>query len=257
MKRNTDMAKIAGTAILASALIAAAGRGYGAKTASPHDAGIGKPPEERGSRTDWHLAAPIPLRKGDLVFRRGDGLWTGCFVNASTRERKFSHVGIAATGGRNPRIIHAEADDFGAGGCVKLQRWSDFQKDSFMAAVYRIEPEGDPDFAARAVECAKKRLGMPFDPSFSLADTNRLYCTQFVRDAVNEAAGREIIGTTFANGVEIVAIDDCYARNARKIFEAGEPPPPAPFRFSLLQAPARPPQPSRAADRVPPPRPPE
>ncbi len=181
----------------------------------------GDAPAPAPSGADWRRAAPAPVKRGDLVFRRGDGLWTQWFVDASTREKKYSHVGIAASDGANPWIIHAEADDSGADGSVKRQRWSVFMSGAFAAAAYRISD--DPELREKIAKCAEKRLGMPFDPSFSLDDTNRLYCTQFVRDAVNEAAGRELVGKTTRNGASIVAIDDC-SRGFEKLFEAGKIP---------------------------------
>ena len=178
----------------------------------------------------WQKSAPVEIKRGDIVLRRGDGLWTQWFVDASTREKLYSHVGIAVTDGKAPMVVHSEADDMGADGRVKRDRWSVFQAGSFAAAAYRISD--DPALRERIAQAAERRLGMPFDPSFSLADTNRLYCSQFVRDAVNEAAGREVIGVTMQGGVAIVAVDDCYA-NARKIFSAGAPPAPKPYGLSL------------------------
>lgn len=176
----------------------------------------------RAGEPDWRAECPAEVREGDIVLRRGDGIWTRFFVNASERDRRFSHVGIAVTAGKSPVIVHAEADDSSANGFVKAQPWSEFHKGSFMAGVYRIP--GPEPIGRKIAEAAKKRIGTPFDPLFRLDDESRLYCSQLVRDAVNEAAGKELVRASLKNGTPIVAIDACYLGFAEKIFEAGEPP---------------------------------
>ena len=47
-----------------------------------------------GESLSWMSEPPVELRKGDLVFRRGQGFWTKYFVDVSTREKRFSHVGV-------------------------------------------------------------------------------------------------------------------------------------------------------------------
>ena len=51
------------------------------------------------------------LREGDLVFRRGHGLWSGLFAEASAHDRRFSHVGVLIRAGDAWQVVHASADD--------------------------------------------------------------------------------------------------------------------------------------------------
>ena len=48
---------------------------------------------------------------------------------------------------------------------------------------------------------------------------DRLYCTEMVRDCVNEAAGREVIGTSRKGDFEYVAVDDCYRNEMVKVWD--------------------------------------
>ena len=56
----------------------------------------------------WQESAPVEIKRGDIVLRRGDGLWTQWFVDASTREKLYSHVGIAVNDGKAPMVVHSD-----------------------------------------------------------------------------------------------------------------------------------------------------
>ena len=173
---------------------------------------------------DWRETPPAGTESGDIAFRRGNGPWTRFFVGASTRDRRFSHVGVVVPSpGGGVAVIHSEADDFTGKGSVRMEPWDVFFKDALDGAVYRYSGNGET--AGRIASAAAKRAGVPFDTSFDLSDTNRLYCSEFVREAVNEAAGCPLVGTTRTKDREIVAIDDIYRLGFVKIFDFGASPP--------------------------------
>ena len=171
---------------------------------------------------DWRDAPPAGIRAGDIAFRSGNGPWTRFFVGASSRDKRFSHVGIVVPApGCGVAIVHSEAGDFSGKGNVRADSWKVFFDGATDGAVYRpVFSDGAPE---SIVSCAMSRMGVVFDKDFDLSDTNRLYCSEFVREAVNEAAGRKLIGTTRVNGRDIVAIDDIYCEGFEKVFDFQRP----------------------------------
>lgn len=162
---------------------------------------------------------PSGLRRGDLVFRREEGFLSRCFIEASSREKRFSHVGIVCSCGDSVKVISV-GDDGMSSGTVEAEEWSIFMSASVDGAVYRFK--GHDDIGERIALAAERRLGIPFDPAFDLKTKDRLYCSELVHDAVNEAVGEEVIGTTKRGDFEYVALDDCYRTGWMKVFDVRE-----------------------------------
>lgn len=159
---------------------------------------------------EWRVRAPDGIHSGDLVFSRENGMFALTFWGASTRERRFTHVGIVIKDGETPVIMTADGNPKGAT-CVS---WREFFIDALDGAVYRHASLG-----AEVARVAKGMEGKPFDPAFDLKTKDRLYCTEMVRDCVNEAAGREVIGTSRKGDFEYVAVDDCYRNEMTKVWD--------------------------------------
>ena len=70
---------------------------------------------------------------------------------------------------------------------------------------------------------AKRRLGVKFDSAFDMGETNRLYCSEMVRLAINEAVGTNLVGFTKVCGRNVVAIDDLYRNGFRRIYDSHHP----------------------------------
>lgn len=155
---------------------------------------------------------------GDVVFRRGQGPWTPYFIDCSSREKRFSHVGIVVSNKNEVTVAHAEANDWTGVGDVHLQSLDGFLSGALEQAVFRYQ--GDKTARIRIASEAEKMLGIQFDRLFDMSETNRLYCTEFVRLAVNRAVGYELIGFTTVCGHPVVAIDDIYRRKFIRIYDS-------------------------------------
>ena len=169
----------------------------------------------------WHKCSPVEAEPGDLVFRRDNGVWSWFFVQASKREKRFSHVGIVIDGGRNPTIVHADASEMTGVGCVRKQDWAGFFAESVDGALYRYD--GVRYVREKIASEACKRLRVPFDTGFDMSNTNKLYCSELVRESVNGATSHETIGyTMLTNCQTMISIDDCYHTNMIKVAECRE-----------------------------------
>ena len=175
--------------------------------------------ERTAGNKRWCKAPPCDLRPGDLVLRTEAAFLSRCFVEASSREKRFSHVGVVSVSGTPPMIVSIGEGGMGAGR-VRVVSWQDYMRNAKDCAVYRFD--GGGDVGIRIAQSAASRVGTPFDPAFDLKSKDRLYCSELVRDAVNEAVGRSVIGTTRKDGFEYVSIDDCYRSGWKKIFDAND-----------------------------------
>lgn len=170
------------------------------------------------AKTDWRLRSPAQIAAGDLVFRRGNGAWTWLFVGASTKEKRFSHVGIVVENTPNEcMIIHAEANDLGKGK-VRIEPWHIFFKGAAEGAVYRctydnVKPEN-------IVKESKRYLGVSFDNEFDASNDSKIYCSELIMLSINAAAGKTLITPTRRGQYEIIGLDDIYLTGFKKIYDS-------------------------------------
>ena len=157
------------------------------------------------------------LQRGDLLLVRNRGMWSRFLIDASCSEKRFSHAEIVTA----PfEVVSVGVDEKTGGGVVCANGVESRTRYAEEIAVYRYAGPDADKVRERIARAAEKRIGTPFDPTFDLKTKNRLYCTEMVRDSVNEAAGYEVIGTSRKEGFEYVAIDDCYRRGFEKVFDA-------------------------------------
>lgn len=174
-----------------------------------------------GKVQDWQATPPPDVCFGDIVVRKGYGVWTQYFINCSSREKRFSHVGIVSEIGSDIALIHADADERTGYGFVHSECWRSFFSDALECAVFRFD--GDSSVASNIAINAKRRLGVKFDSAFDMTETNRLYCSEMVRLAINEAVGTNLVGFTKVCGHNVVAIDDLYRNGFRRIYDSHHP----------------------------------
>lgn len=155
---------------------------------------------------DWQGA----LRPGDLVFRRGNGLWSGYFAGASGDDGYFSHVGLLLYDDGGWQVVHTEADDRTGIGGVRTDPLDRFLAQAHGVAVVR--PQLTQGQAGRALELARDPgwQAIPFDARFRLDDDGAaMYCTEWIQALLLAATGEDIARPRSRFGrIEIISIDD-------------------------------------------------
>lgn len=150
------------------------------------------------------------LRLGDLVFRRGNGMWSGYFAGASGDDGYFSHVGVLVGGTGQWQVIHTEADDRTGIGGVRTDSLDHFLSEAHGVAVVR--PRLDAGLATQAAELAQQPRwqAIPFDARFRLDDEGRaMYCTEWVQALVLAATGEDIARPrSYFGRIPVISIDD-------------------------------------------------
>ncbi len=162
--------------------------------------------DDWGKGDDAHFS--LPLQVGDIVLRKGTGFWGVLFARVNPRDSRFSHAGIVVEDGGRWRVVHAEADNFGADGRVRLDDWHEFVYGVSRLAVLRLE---DQAAAGRTADAALDmyRAGMAFDFDFNLARSDAVYCTELVWRSLMQALGRDPLPVKpLVNGREVVLVEN-------------------------------------------------
>ena len=166
----------------------------------------------------WKTLLPLEIRVGDVVVRKGHGTWTQYFINCSSREKRFSHVGIVVSNEAQCTIVHSDANEWTGIGAVRLESWHGFYADALECAVFRYI--GSENAAKRFATRGMELLGVPFDSAFDMEDTNRLYCTEFVRTVINNTLKTNLVGWTSVCNKRVVALDDIYRNGFKRVFDS-------------------------------------
>ena len=166
----------------------------------------------------WQVSPPAEIRVGDIVVRRGYGTWTQYFIDCSSREKRFSHVGIVVSNETQCTIVHSEANEWTGIGAVRLESWQGFYADALECAVFRYI--GSESTAKRFATNGMALVGVPFDSAFDMEDTNRLYCTEFVRIVINDTIKTNLVGWTTVCNQRVIALDDIYRNGFRRVFDS-------------------------------------
>lgn len=156
-------------------------------------------------------SAVAQAQAGDLVFRLGKSLWSPYFGLLNSHSG-FSHVGILveASPGRLA-VIHAEADDDGRNGWVKLTPLQQFIDDStaFEIKRNRMPAAQKHGFVSSAIRHWLDATA--FDDKFTLDDRGeRLYCSELVWVASRAVAGDALGQIEVIAGREIISVDSIY-----------------------------------------------
>ena len=147
---------------------------------------------------------------GDLIFRRGSGVWTEVFSQASRQEGFYSHVGIVTKQSDGLHVWHAEADDFSGVGGVRNDPIDVFLKHSQGVAIGKLAATLFNPIAITRQATAATWSNVPFDTSFRLDDhASSVYCTEYVWEVIRRTSNRDVVERkTVIGGVEGITVDD-------------------------------------------------
>lgn len=151
------------------------------------------------------------LENGDIIYRHGNGFFSGYFKNTSQKEQLYSHAGIVSVSGDSVFVIHSEASEFTGIGGVKKESLQVFLKDISTWGVYRLDTIRD--VRDSIVITAFKYLSdnSQFDFDFDSDDDSKIYCTELVALCINKAVHRRLIEANGYLGKKIYfAVDDTY-----------------------------------------------
>lgn len=165
---------------------------------------------------------------GDIVFRKGKGFVSDLFRSVSTNDPSFSHAGIYFQYKNRDYVMHVRQDEPGPSLIAEPLEsfWGNTSCDA--GAVYRISGL-NPESRKKLRDQMLKDLssGVEFDPEFSLATSDRNYCTEWIWRKFAEACpGSDYFSISQAGDFTYIAPDDLYKRSTAELvyhFESQTP----------------------------------
>lgn len=120
------------------------------------------------------------IESGDLVFRTGRDMVSRIVLSQGDQAR-FSHVGIIVRRPEGIFVAHSIPKEENDAGGVVLEPISKFfsSENAVDGAFYRVSGVSRKARKA-AADYALTQLGKPFDDEFSIADNERIYCSELV-----------------------------------------------------------------------------
>ena len=159
----------------------------------------------------WKTQSPVGnSTEGDLVFRKGRGLWSPFFATLST-QTGFSHVGVLVRENQQWFVIHSEADDISLEGGVQITPLEKF-----------IEESSQHEFRHNSMAASVKQQFIAelrsmllshkqFDLDFRIDDDGeKVYCTEFVWLAAQKAGASDLGQVISVAGRELILVDSIY-----------------------------------------------
>ena len=153
------------------------------------------------------------IHDGDLILRTGRDFTSEIMRQLSAKDKTYSHCGIASIEHDSVFVYHSIGGEWNPD--QKLRRdpfetfCNPFENRGFGIFRYRLTPKEN----RRLISAAQKfyAQGIMFDMQFDLASDERMYCTEFVYKAVEEASNHKIsLTTTTLNQIKFVAPDNLF-----------------------------------------------
>lgn len=162
------------------------------------------------SKPEESTAKIPPVEDGDIICRLGNGMFSNLFRSQSA-EKIYSHVGILRFVNDSLFVVHAEAGELTGMGHVKAEPWQSFLDNSRQWGIYRMkqDPSSRRQIAVNAFRYVENQT--PFDVEFNPHDDDKVYCTELVALAINQAMDEPLILPGGKMGdLLFYSVDDIY-----------------------------------------------
>jgi len=116
------------------------------------------------------------ISDGDIICRLGDRFWSQLFKDTSTRDKRYSHLGIIRVKNGVLTVVHAEGTTDTGKDFVKEQPFDDFAKIARAIGIYRTKNIDGIQISNMSIEY----LDLPFDWKFDMIDESEIYCTELL-----------------------------------------------------------------------------
>ena len=157
------------------------------------------------------------VQQGDLIVRSGRDFTSETMRQLSAQDKTYSHCGIASIEHDSLFVYHSIGGEWNPDQKLRTDPFeifcNPFENRGFGIFRYKLTPEEN----ARLIGLVQKfyKEGIMFDMKFDLVSDERMYCTEFVYKAVEEASHHKIsLSTTTLNHLRFVAPDNLFINPA-------------------------------------------
>jgi len=153
------------------------------------------------------------VRQGDLVVRTGKDFTSETMRLLSTKDKTYSHCGIASIEHDSLFVYHSIGGEWNPD--QKLRRdpfeifCNPYENRGFGIFRYKITPEENVNLINVVHKLYDKKI--MFDMQFNLASDDRMYCSEFIYKAIEQATNNKtVLPTTIINNIKFIALDNLF-----------------------------------------------
>jgi hypothetical protein len=153
------------------------------------------------------------VKQGDLVMRTGRDFTSEIMRQLSLHDKTYSHCGIASFEHDSLFVYHSLGGEWNPDEKVRRDPFdmfcNPFENRGFGIFRYKLSRGED----SQLIKIIKKYYAraVRFDMQFDLASDDRMYCSEFVYKAVQEASDHKIaLPVTTINNIRFVAPDNLF-----------------------------------------------
>lgn len=153
------------------------------------------------------------VKQGDLVVRTGKDFTSETMRLLSTKDKTYSHCGIASIEHDSLFVYHSIGGEWNPD--QKLRRdpfeifCNPYENRGFGIFRYKITPEENVNLINMVHKLYDKKI--MFDMQFNLASDDRMYCSEFIYKAIEQATNNKtVLPTTIINNIKFIALDNLF-----------------------------------------------
>lgn len=134
------------------------------------------------------------LRHGDIILRKGYGMFSDGLVEVQDGPNRVSHCAMILDENQNWKVVHALSSSVATFDGAQRQNLQRFLNESVPGSIIVVRYKSTPDtinhIARRAAYYADAKK--PFDHQFDNEDTTAYYCTELFQKAFYQVLKRDI-----------------------------------------------------------------
>jgi hypothetical protein len=156
------------------------------------------------------------VKTGDLVVRTGKDFTSETMRLLSKNDKTYSHCGVASIEHDSLFVYHSIGGEWNPD--QKLRRdpfeifCNPYENRGFGIFRYNMSASGNINFVKIVRKLYDRKI--MFDMRFDLTSDDRMYCSEFVYKAVEQATDYKIVlPTTTINNAKFIALDNLFINN--------------------------------------------
>ncbi len=153
------------------------------------------------------------IQGGDLVLRTGNDFTSESLRSLNQRDQTYSHCGIASVENGSIVVYHAIGGDFNPDEKIRRDPLEVFADPVTNRGIglYHFQLEDSVIKKVVRSTLLLYKMGIPFDMSFDLEKSDRMYCAEFVYKTFVLATGNGIrFNISQIGGFRFIGVDDLF-----------------------------------------------
>ncbi len=136
---------------------------------------------------------PARFEEGDLILRRGSSTVSGFIARGLPGSCEMSHCGILTAHGDSWQVVHSISGKISDLDGIRIDSLQDFLRQAQPGKAIHIKPRFSIDRHAISENAHKYlRRRIPFDHDFDLEDSNRMYCSELIRQVYLDSGADDV-----------------------------------------------------------------